>query len=359
MPTIGHLIYGFCLLLPIMYYSRNKFNYKVSFIFLTNNLFGPDIVNFLIVVPTHNIIGFLILAIPYSLVFTYASRFSLIRVERKFPLTLEDCGIREVSWKNAYCATASGGISHFFIDQFYHWSKSMEILPGIRISHDEMLEWSGEAYHVLSPLMIIGFIIVVATILLSLYFFKEGYKETFKLFLISTSLSFIFFAISTEVYGGEREWGVLVHSLVYVLIPLFLLFYAARDVEEHPRETPDKPKIDRETLLNIVAIISIVVAVFFMLYASLAIFISDTVASLYGDNSPDTVFAIEMFGYFFGTGAVILLIGSVGLFFKINFCRYLAIVAALLFLIFGFPLAIAFFLNEKDVRALFNKKIKE
>ncbi len=359
MPTFGHIVYGFCLLLPILYYSRNKFSYKVSFIFLANNLFGPDIVNFFFVIPTHSIIGFSILAIPYSLIFTYGSRFSLIRSEGKFPLKLEDSGIREVNWKNAYCATASGGISHFFIDQFYHFHQKMEIFEGISISHDEMLAWGGEAYHVLSPLMVIGFLIVVFTILLSLYFFKEGYKETFKLFLISTVLSFIFFAISTEVYGGEREWGVLVHSIVYVLIPLFLLMYAARDVEENPRITPDEPKINRRTLLNIVAVISIVVAIFFLLYASLAIFLSDTVAKIYGNTSPETVFAIEMFGVFFGTIATFLLIGGIGLFFKINICRYFAIAAASLFLIFGFPLAIAFFLCERDVKALFKKEVKE
>jgi hypothetical protein len=203
--------------------------------------------------------------------------------------------------------------------------------------------------------------IVVATILLSMYYFKKGYKETFKVFLIVTALSiFLMLVVSTALYGGEREFGVMVHATVYVLIPLFLLMYTARDVQDNPRTTPDVSKIQRKTLLYIVAIVSISLALFFIYYAYYIISNADTLAlqrAERGQQSANEIAAsLTIIAYIAGTIAFILLIGSIGLLFKIKICRYLTIVASLAFFIFGFPLAIALFLCEKDVKALFGKE---
>jgi hypothetical protein len=340
---------------------RNK--EKIAFIFLANNIFGPDILHLLFIPYFHNILGYAILAIPLSLVFSYSSRFSLIKSDGTFPLKFADESIREVNWKNTYLISVAGGISHFFIDQFYHFEKEMHIWYGIDITHDEMLAWGGTAYHVIDPLMIIGSMIVVASILLSLYYFRKGYKETFKWFLFFTILSIVLmFGLSTAVYGGEREFGVMVHGTVYVLIPLFLLMYAARDIIDNPIKSPDKPKIDRGVLLNIVAIISVFIAIFFLFYAYYALTYVDSLAKSLaeggGQTANEIANSITVIAYIFGIIACILLVGSIGLFFKINICRYFVISASLVCFIFGFPLAIALFLCENDVKTLFGKKVE-
>ncbi len=359
MPTIGHVLYGLCVIIPILYYTKDEFNYKIAFIFLANNIFGPDLVALFFVIPTHNIIGFAILAIPLALIFSYSSRFSLKKSDGLFPLKFQDDGISEINWKNSYCVTVAGGISHFFIDQFYHWEKEMYLFPGVSISHDEMLSWSGTAYHNFVPLMILGDIIVVSMILLSLYYFRKGYKETFKFLIIAAGISiFLMVFVSTAVFSGEREYGVMVHSLVYVLIPFFLLMYAARDVRDNPIETPDVPKIKRKTLLNIVAVISILVSLFFILYAYMAITSAKTIAVLLAGDGGDVnaaIATVTFFGYFFLITSVILLISSIGLFLKIKVCRYIVIAICSYFFIFVFPFAITLFLCEEDVKAMFNK----
>lgn len=366
MPTFGHIFYGLCLLIPILYFTKEKeFNYKIAFIFLANNIFGPDIVHLFFITPFHSILGFLILAIPLSLFYSYTSRFSLRKSGKNFfPLKFVDDGIREINWKNSYCVTAAGGISHFFIDQFYHFEKEMWIWPGISIHHDEMLAWGGPAYHVVDPLMIIGFVIVISTILLSLYFFRKGYKETLKMFLIATGLSiFLMLFVSTAVYSGEREFGVMVHCVVYVFIPLFLLMYAARDIRDNPIETPAEPKINRKALLNITAIVSILFALFLIIYAFFALTYVETLASRIGDNKTQSVediaFSVIIIAYIFIFLAITLLIGAIGLFFKINICRYLVIATVICCFIFAFPLGIALFLCEKDVKALFGKESED
>jgi len=361
MPTFGHVFYGLCLLMPILYYSKDKFSYKIAFIFLANNIFGPDILHYFFIPYFHNILGYAILAIPFSLVYSYSSRFTLVESEGLFPLKFVDEGLREVNWKNSYLVSVAGGISHFFIDQFYHFEKEMHLWYGIDITHDEMLAWGGSAYHVLDPLMLLGAMIVVITILLSMYYFKKGYKVTFKIFLVVTALSiFLMLLVSTAVYGGEREFGVMVHCTIYILIPLFLLMYAARDVQDNPRTDQDVPKIQRKTLIYIVAIISISLALFFLFYAYYILSNVDSLATKMAENGGQTAneiaASLTIIAYIAGTIALILLIGSIGLLFKINICRYLVIAASCAFFIAGFPLAIALFLCEKDVKALFGKE---
>jgi len=367
MPTLGHLIFSLCLLIPILHYSKDKkFNHKVAFIFLANNIFGPDSVLLFFITPFHSLLGFIIYAIPLSLAFSYSSRFSLKKSEKKiFPLIFVDEGIRDVKWKNAYYVTVAGGISHFFIDQFFHWEREMNIFRGIAITHDEMLSWGGATYHSFTPIMIVGELIVVTTILLSLYCFSNSNaaKKTFILLIVVIGISVaLMVGWTTNVFSGEREFAVILFAILYILIPLFLLMHVAKDVRDNPNVTPDEPKIKRNNLLYIVATISISMSLFFILYANFAIINSKAIASvLVKDNGGDiyeTTKSVAIIGYIFLVVSVILLINSIGLFFKINICRYITIVICSFFLIFGFPFAIALFLCEKDVKQLFGKDPK-
>ena len=361
MPTFGHVFYGLCLLLPLIYFTKGKFSYKVAFIFLLNNLYGPDMVALFVVTPFHSILGYLILAIPFSLVMSYASRFSLIRSEGRFPLKFEDGGIREVNWKNAYLLTAAGGISHFFIDQFFHWELSMNLWSSlgfdISIPHSDFLALSGVPYHYLSPFLFIGNAIVMTALILSFYFFKKGFKDTAKFFLITTALALAaMLFLSPLTFFGEREYAVLIQASLYILLPLFLLLYVARDVQDHPKTVEDIPKIKRSTLLKVNAGVSALFGLFITIYALLALLMPEFVASLLGDTNPEIITSVIVFGSIYLTVALALLLGSIGVLFRVNFFRYLTIAAALYFIIFGFPIAIALFLCERDVKKIFKQK---
>ncbi|MFW9781963.1 MAG: hypothetical protein ACFFFB_06735, partial [Candidatus Heimdallarchaeota archaeon] len=276
-----------------------------------------------------------------------------------------DSGIREISWKSAYCIVAAAGFSHFFIDQFFHdlhemnfWSSRISFWGNFQLFHSDILNWTWIPQHTLSGLYLIGDVVVVVTLLLAFYFLRKGYKDTFWLFIISTALSLILmFALTPLVYYGEREFAVMFETTLYIFLPLMLLMYGARNVQEHPRENPDVPKINRKTALKVVSSVSLIFAVFILLYALLAILMADVVAALYTDfPTPADEIAISILGYFYLTISLILLIGSIGTLFKVNFCRYMAIAASCYFIVFGFPIAIAFFLCEKDIKAMFKRE---
>ena len=344
-----------------MYFTKDdkSFSYKAAFIFLANNYIGPDAAQIYVGLPFHSIIGFFIFSIPLSAFYSYFSRFSLKR-KGKYGLDWQDDGIREVKWLNAYCLTAAGGISHFFIDQFYHFHTEMMIWPGIRISHDEMLAWGGEAYHVFTALSLIGYAITLFTIVLSYYTMKKGYKETTKLFLLVCALTVIFIlTLGGETFSGERELGVVVHTLIYVFIPLFLIMYAARDIKINPNTTPDVPKIKRTTLLTFVSSVSILIGSFFLIVSVWAIIspdsLLDIVSKLIDENPNEYKEILTLVGAIFLPVSLLLLIGAIGLLKRISFCRFLIIIVYTGLIILAIPFAIVLLLNEEEVKKMFKR----
>lgn len=362
MPWIGHIVYGLSFLIPLLYLTKdsdNKFNYKVAFIFLVNNLFGPDASIAWAGFPFHSLLGFLIFAIPLSLFYSYLSRFSLSKSEGpKFGLQLVDGEIREVNWKNSYLLCVSGGIFHFFIDQFYHWERNLILWPTLLINHEVFLSWGGDPYHVLDPTILVGYSVVVLSIVASFYCLKQGYKETLKLFIAIASLSLlIIFTVGVEAFLGEREVGVIFHSVLYIFIPFSLLVYVAKDVNEHPIQKADVPKVDRDKLLKGIVLILIVIALVLMIISVIALMNTDMLASPLAkklkEDVSDTILTIQILGGTIFTLASLLLVGAIGLLFRNAICRKIVIVLCVALWVLAFPVAIALFLNENDVKSLF------
>ncbi|MFX0105882.1 MAG: hypothetical protein ACFE75_10355, partial [Candidatus Hodarchaeota archaeon] len=132
--------------------------------------------------------------------------------------------------------------------------------------------------------------------------------------------------------------------------------YVARDIQDHPIEKPDEPRVARSKLYTIVAGLSTFFAIFMTLYASLAVFMPEFLADIFGDTSIETINSIQIFGTIHFVIALILLVGSIGLFFKVKIFRYITIATSSFYIIFGFPFAITLFLCEKDIKALFRRE---
>jgi len=256
---------------------------------------------------------------------------------------------------------AAAGFSHFFIDQFFHNELEMNLWDSLwgefKIPHVNILNWTWIPQHTLSPLYLIGDALVVVMLILSFYFLRKGYKTTFKMFLIASGLSLVLMlGLSPLVFYAEHEFAVMFEMAIYTFLPFMLLMYVARDVQEHPIETPDVPKVKRESALKIVSVVSICFAVFLVLYSLLAILMTDFVVDLYTSSpTPEDFLSITVMGIYYLIISLTLLIGSIGAIFKVNFCRYMAIAASAYLIVFGFPIAIALFFSEKEVKAMFNR----
>ena len=321
-------------------------------------MFGPDLVGMFVLWELHGIIGFAIIALPLALFYSYSSRFSIIKSEKTFfPLKLEDDGGREVNWKNAYYLTVAGGISHLLMDNLFYPQLEMELWPGFHISQMDLMTWFGTNVQVITPISyFLPNVLLVYIIILSIYTFKKGYKSTSQLFLIYIGLIIGLVIVSQ----ATKEFGVIVFCVVYFLIPLFLLMYAARDVQDNPIKPSGEPKSNKKTQLNIVIIIGILLALFLIFYAYYVITSAMTLALQLQYYYPQDLDELEnvlvIIGYITLIISIIYLFGLIGLFFKSNICRYIVIALSSYLLILAFPFAIALFLCEKDVKALFRKE---
>lgn len=356
MPTFTHIFYGLALLIPIMYFARDRFHYSIAVVFLINNIFGPDLAFlFSFVDPgIHSIIGFTITAIPLSLVFSYLSRFQIENEQGRYKFRIIDTRTRVLSWTDAFLVTAAGGISHFFIDQFFHRELEMNLLPSLKISLETMFEWSGEAYHTMNPIMVIGEFLVVLVLILSPFFFSKGWKETTVVFISATLVALLLMILgSTEIFGGEREYAGIFAIFIYIFIPLFLILYVARHLNEHPRTQIDTSKLSPIIRLRIIAIISTLVALAMVAYGLIALMMTDTIVDAIGGLAVVTPTQIRGLAIYYGSFGTLLLLGSLGLFFKLKIARILAIIGSAYFIIFGFPIGIAAFLFEDDIKTLF------
>ena len=74
MPGLGHLFFGLFLIIPILFIAKNQLNYKIAIIFVLTNWIGPDSFwpwNAIIPIDFHPLLGYIILAIPLALFYSY------------------------------------------------------------------------------------------------------------------------------------------------------------------------------------------------------------------------------------------------------------------------------------------------
>ena len=367
MPGIAHLAFGLMLVIPFMLFAREKFNYKVATIFVLNNWVGPDSYWAWRFIPfqMHELLGFLIWAIPLSLFYSYLSRFSFERSHRFF--TIVDDGRREVSWRNSYLLCVGGATFHLLIDSLFHGGYTgFGIFPpeiqdwfqssfGITLTNPNLADinsWFTSTYGYPETLIIVGFVAMIAASLFIIYYLKRELKVVV-IFLFAL-IAFIF--LSQILLGwntfDEREFAATFYGLFFIFLPLMGFAYVMYDVNKNPRK-PSEPLMSAEWILRVTAIIALVLAGGFLFLGLSPYFAPSIVVSLIGSFL--TAGEIAIIGPIVAGIAGIGLVGAIGLFFKIKVCRYITIFISILLWFFVFPLAIALSLGRSDVKVMFEK----
>ena len=356
MPGIAHLVFGLFIVIPIFFIARDRFSYKVALIFVLNNWIGPDSYWAWRFIPINaeSIYGYLIWIIPLALFYSYLTRFSLQK--SKHFLKLVDDGKREVSWRHSYLLCLGGGILHNHIDAFYHQGgHGVEILPNFTIGFDEFLKWGVSPIEISSGLIVIGFVLMIAVSILSMYFLNKDVKDMFIFLFAVIGVTFLLhFTLGGEYSGNELETVAIGYNFFYLFIPLMLLAYVSNYVHKNPREERETPLLNRELGLKLIAIIVIIIAgTVFYLGIDTLIGVQFITILIGGgiDSTVLSVIAILIIG-----ASSLGLIGAIGLFFKNNYCRYLVIFVSILLFFFVYPFAIALFLCDKDIKVLFERK---
>jgi hypothetical protein len=359
MPGIAHLVFGLFLVIPIFYIARDKFNYKVALIFVLNNWNGPDSYWAWRFIPINaeSIYGYLIWIIPLSLYYSYLSRFSLQR-SKNF-VKLVDDGVREVNWRHSYLLCLSGGLLHNHIDAFFHrGGHGVEIFPEFSIPFDDFLNWGISPIEISSGLIVIGFVLMIVVSILAMYYLGKDMKDMFIFLFAVIGVTFLLhFTLGGEYSGNELEIVAIGYNLFYLFIPLMLLAYVANYVNKKPRKPRESPLLNRELGLKLIAVFVIILAGVVLYLGIDTIIGSQFITELIGGGIDSVV--LNVIGMLIIGASLIGLIGAIGLFFKINYCRYMVILVSILLFFFVYPFAIALFLCDKDIKALFTRKTEE
>lgn len=350
MPEIGHFIIAFSIIIPILYFAGDKFNYKVAAIFIITNWIGPDSAQAYGFFPIdfHYLVPYFLWAGPLALFYSYLSRFSIKRSQNFFKL--KDDGIRVISWKNSYLLCISAGLIHTISDTIFRNNLKIKFIEGFSPTIFDLHRFGFFLEIELPILQIISYIILITITLLTVYIVDKNFKDILLFFIsiIGLTLLIIFF-LGEDVVGGEYDGGVVAFSFLFIFLPLFLLFYVAKDVNINPRFETKTLNIGAKFRLKIAMILSLLVSTILLLIGILGILFPSILQEILDFNK----------GTFLILGIIFLSLGSMGVFsalgllLRCNYCRYYMIFICLIMTIFVFPLAILLYLCQNEIKAVF------
>ena len=359
---IGHLVFGLFLIIPIMLMiPRDRFNWKIAVIFVLNNYHGPDSywVYRFIPLNMHQIVGYLLWAILLAIYYSYLSRFSIQRTPKFF--TVVDDGKRDISWRNAYLLCVAGGITHTFIDTFFHTGHTIDLFGfewgsynlSFDITFDNLLALGNLNYHISEALIIVGFIMITAVIVLVMYFLRENFKTIFiYLFAIIGVFMLAHFTLGIEIMGTELDSIVILYTFFIFFIPLILIAFVVKDVAKNPTNL-SKTKSSPQFRLNLVILTTFILTSLFIFLGLCGIFAPEIIEEILSLGlANELMFGIGLIITIF---ASVGLIGAIGLVLRRNFGRYFVMFTCILLLFFVFPFVIFLTLNQKDIKELFTK----
>jgi len=360
MPTgLGHFVIGFAIIIPILYYTNGEFNKKVAAIFIINNWMGPDVgqafgfLESLTGIDFHWFIPWMVFAIPLALVFSYMSRFSIERSERFFKIV--DDGRIEVSWKNAYLLCAAGGLLHTIADAIFRHNTYDST---IKFLDDVFQPKLGELFYIANTgadvgvLQLLPFLIMIIIILFAVYIVDRDIKSIIVFYAIFCALTLTLpLVFGDKIVGEEYEVAVVFLSVLFIFLPLMFLFYADKDVRDNLTLAPARSRISPETGLKFVGIITLLSAVALLLLGIIGLTNPLIIQSI-ADVGESLIITIGIVVICCG---IAMCFAGIGIFMKKNFSRYILMLVCGLLVILIYPLIILFYLNQNDVKQLFEK----
>ncbi len=364
MAFIGHFIVGLSIVIPLYYFNREKFSHKIAAIFVLCNWLGPDSVQAYFFLKWdfgyfewdfHYLIPFIIWGGILTFFFSYVSRFSVVRTKRFF--RIQDDGNKTLNWRNAYLLVLSGGIIHTITDTLSRNNLKIKFLDTIfEPTLFDMQSWGTDLGIQSKQVQLIAYFIMIIATFLLLFIFKQKFRD---ILIYFGSLIVVIvigaLAIGDGFVGGEYDIGTTIFSLIFIFAPLMMLMYVFNDVSKNSDIVDDQkstqsssPKISG---LYIVSGIIVIIGGLVLALGIIGIVKPELLASFFSFS--DNVLLI--IGIVLVIIATCTLFSGIGLIFKLNIARIIAMVSSSLLLIFLFPLAIVFYLSQEDVRELFVK----
>jgi hypothetical protein len=356
MPAITHLFYGLFLLLPVIFLAKDRLNVKAAAVFVINNWIGPDSyypVYSFIPISAYSAVGYLIWAAPLAFVYMYLTRFS-VRIQNK-RLVFHDDGAGELTWRNAYLLCVAGGLCHCLIDMIGHPELEYQLFPGTYLTLFSLQSLGSAYYHVVSPWLIPGFLLLLVFIVFILYFIQRDVKDIMVFLLVSLVGTFLLVFGVTGLLFMELEVSTLLVLIPYVFVPLGLVGYVLRDMYDHPVKITKTRLTPRQKLLA--ATLFMVGVALSLLGGAIYFYFDPTFLITLSNFEPSLVRTLDLVVIGLCVFVIVVTVGM-GV-FRIRICRSIVMCFGFIMWMIIFPFCIFLVLNENGVKELFGLPISD
>ena len=358
MPFFGHFVIALSLIIPIYYFNREKFHYKIAVIFVLNNWIGPDTAHayFFLPIDFHYLVPYLFWALPLAFFYSYLSRFSIKFENRK--LCIIDDQQKVLNWRNAYLLTISGGILHTVADTIFRSNLKFKFIENVFEPRLYEIQEYGMGLGIDSgPVHLFGYLFLILMSLLIFLFFNRNLKDMlifYTSFLLIVIVSIVL--LGDDVAGEEFDIGVVFFAVIFIFIPLCLLFIVAESVFKQDPQSMNTKTLTENQIKRGLLIISIVDFVIAGMLFTWGVFCF-TNPPIFEEFFKINTNAVIFLGIFVALLAICALYGGVGLFLRQKSARLITALIMSFLLVFIYPLFAALFLYQDDVRLLYENRI--
>jgi len=217
MPFFGHFVIAMSIIIPIYYFNKEKFNYKIAIIFVLNNWIGPDTAQAYFFLPFdfHYLIPYLFWALPMAFFYSYISRFSIKYKNHKFHIV--DDKQKVLNWRNAYLLMVSGGILHTVSDTIFRSNLKFKFIENIFEPRLPEIQNYGLGLGLdFGAVHLLGYLFLIFISFLIFFFFNRNLKDMllfYSSYIIIVIVSILL--LGDDLAGEEFDIGVIFFALIY------------------------------------------------------------------------------------------------------------------------------------------------
>jgi len=376
MPTIAHFILAGIIGLSFYSISDGKFSKIHIFIFFMNNVWGPDLIATIGLPISHSILLWPLCAYFLTFPYHYFTKFTVnLKDWRKFEIV--ELKEKRLTFSQTFFLVLAGGIMHLYLDFMINNMGYIVLVPSI--ANFDTVSFTLYDLNVLfkyglfpiNPILsvFIGGFFILGFIFLFIRLLKFYSKREAILVLIYMIVFSVIFSLLGQTFTlSHPDLGAILYIMLFWGIPLILIVLSTKEskIISLKNRTNEKGKKHRDQIKRISrillfsGILIIIISLILMIYnaeiINYAISLNPEGMSRYINFESGVLlaFLLELFGIIF---AVILVICSIGLAYRIEKIWYLTIYIGILFIWTVLGLALACKLCEDTVKTEFyNKK---
>ncbi|MFX0018753.1 MAG: hypothetical protein ACFFB1_12455 [Promethearchaeota archaeon] len=378
MPSIAHFVLAGIIGLSLYSISDGKFSKTHIFIFFMNNIWGPDLIATIGLSISHSILLWPLCAYFLTFPYHYFTKFTVnLKSWRKFDII--EVKEKRLTFLQTFYLVLAGGIMHLYLDFMINNMGYIVLVPNI-INFDTV-SFSLYDLNVLfkyglfpiNPILsvfiggsfILGFIFLFIRLL---KFYSK--REVFLVLLYIFVFSVIFSLLGQTFTLSHPDLGAILYIMLFWGIPMILIVLSTKeskikDLKNHKKEKEKKKRDHTKRISRILVftgILMIVITSIFLRYnreiINYALSLNPEEMSRYINFESGLLLAVllELCGIIF---AVILVICSIGIHYRINKIRQLTIGIGILFIWTVLGLALACKLSEDTIKTEFYNKIED